>query len=292
MTDNYPRALSDLSHWARSNGVTVLEARLRFAQYVVLCGIASAASLRESLVFKGGNALDFVWQPNRSTTDLDFSFDMSTKGFQANPETIREQLERGFRIVSPRYGVVLVVNSVKQQPPGANRTFVTYSARVGYALPDERQLLIRMANSQTSPHMLPIEISINEPIGDATRFQIDERFQQLRICTLEDIVGEKLRSLLQQPIRNRNRRQDVLDTAVMVRTHPELDRVLVTSCLLLKANARDILVSKSAFRGLEIRERARVDYDALASTTRTLFIEFDEAFATVLSLVDELSIPD
>jgi hypothetical protein len=35
-----------------------------------------------------------------------------------------------------------------------------------------------------------------------------------------------------------------------------------------------------------------VDYDALAATTRTVFIPFDEAMATVLALVDELPIPD
>jgi hypothetical protein len=275
-----------------ANRVTVAEARQRFAQFVALCGIASVPSLRESLVFKGGNALDFVWQPNRSTLDLDFSLDMTGAGFAADVTTIRNLLERGFRIATAHFGVVFSINSVRQQPPGQDKTFITYEARVGYGLPDEARLLIRMANNQPSPHVLPIEISINEPIGASTLFTIDERFQPLRICTIEDIVGEKLRALLQQPIRRRNRRQDVLDVAVIIRAHPQLDSDQIAAILLAKAAARAVPVSKTAFHDLEVIERARVDYDALEATTRTVFIPFDEALASVLALVDRLAIPD
>ncbi len=48
------------------------EARRRFAQYAVLRAIAPSARLSELLVFEGGNALDYVRSPNRSTIDLDF----------------------------------------------------------------------------------------------------------------------------------------------------------------------------------------------------------------------------
>ncbi len=57
------------------------EARRRFAQYAVLRAIASLAWLSEPLAFKGGDdALDFVWSPDRSTIDLDFSAYMRTGG--------------------------------------------------------------------------------------------------------------------------------------------------------------------------------------------------------------------
>lgn len=292
MTGGYPRSISDLTLWAKANEVTIDEARLRFAQYVALCGVASVPALRQSLVFKGGNALDLVWQPNRSTVDLDFSLDMAGVQFEANIDTIRNLLERGFRLATSRFGVAFSINSVRQQPPGPDRSFITYVARVGYALPDERQLLIRMANNQTSPHMLRIEISINEPIGDSTVFTIDENHEQLRVSTLEDIVGEKLRALLQQPLRNRYRKQDVLDVAVIVRRNPELNRCQVAAFLQMKADARDVPVSKVAFRNAEVAERARVGYDTLRPTTRTLFVPFAEALATILAFIDELPIPN
>jgi predicted nucleotidyltransferase component of viral defense system len=292
MTDGYPRSFGSLAAWASANRVTMSEARQRFVQYVALCGIASVPPLRHCLVFKGGNALDFVWQPNRSTVDLDFSVDPARTEFQPGIDSLRTLLGRGLSIATSRFGVAFAITSLKQQPPGAERTFITYAARVGYALPDEARLLIQMANKQNSPHMLPIDISINEPICAATVFTIDERHEQLRVSTLEDIVSEKLRALLQQSIRGRNRKQDILDIAVAVRVHAGLNRAQVAAFLHAKADARDVPVSKSAFRDREIAERARVDYDALESTTRTLFIPFDEAIRTVLAFVDELPIPD
>ena len=210
----------------------------------------------------------------------------------AGTDSLRDLLDQGLRTTTARLGITFAIHSVKQQPPGENSTFITYTARIGYGLPDEHQVLVRMANGQPSPHVLPIEISINEPIGASVQVAIDDRFPRIRVCTLEDIVGEKLRSLLQQPIRNRLRRQDVLDIAMAIRGNPELDRSLVAEFLTLKAKARDVPVSKASFMNPEVAERARVDYTALEPTTRTAFIPFDEAFALVLSLVDDLPISD
>ena len=290
MSDSFPKSMAELATWASANTITIDEARQRFAQYIMLCGIVSVRRLRESLVFKGGNALDFIWQPNRSTIDLDFSLDMADGRFEAAVDTIRILLMQGISLVSSRFGVAIAVYSVRQEPPGENRTFITYTARVGYALPDEHRLLIRMANNQSSPHIIPIEISINEPICDSTVFTLDESYSVLRVNTLADILSEKLRALLQQPLRNRNRPQDLLDIAVIIRSHPDLDRNQIAAFLQAKADARHVPVSRAAFHNPEVAECASVGYDALEATTRTLFIPFDEARATVLSFVDDLPI--
>lgn len=149
-----------------------------------------------------------------------------------------------------------------------------------------------MENNQPSPHIIPIEISINEPICDSTVFTIDENCAPLRVSTREDIVGEKLRALLQQPIRRRTRPQDLLDIALVVQRNPDLDRDQVAAFLLAKAAARNVPVSRAAFRDLEVVERAAVGYDELEATTRSIFIPFDDALTTVLGLVDELSFPE
>lgn len=292
MSDPYPRTFQGISAWSLGTGIPIQDTRTRFVQFLILCGIASEPLLRNNLVLKGGNALDFVLQPNRSTIDLDFSLDMTMGADLADAEALRAAISAGLRRVAPLYGCSLAIHSVRQNPKGSDRSFVTYEARVGYALPDDRQLLIRMANNQTSPHVMPVEISINEPIFDSTVFTIDERFGELRISTLEDIVGEKLRALLQQSIRNRNRRQDVLDLAVAIRTNAALDRDHVAAALLMKAQARGVPVSRDAFKSEELGRRARLDYDALEATTRTLFIPFEEALAIVLGFVDELAIPE
>jgi hypothetical protein len=70
---SYPTSLQSIEKWAAENNMTVAVAKFRFVQYGVLQAVADSRTLSQILAFKGGNALDFVWQPNRSTRDLDFS---------------------------------------------------------------------------------------------------------------------------------------------------------------------------------------------------------------------------
>lgn len=297
MTAGYPITFDEIARWAEAAGVTVAEARIRFAQYAVLRVVASVRQLQSALVFKGGNALDFVWVPNRSTVDLDFSIDPNVSidptGAYSwfTPESIQGLVDRGRRIVEQSLGLTLALYGVRQHPPGDARTFASIEARLGYALPDEQRLQLRMRHGATSPHIVRIEISQNEPVCAATTVPLDST-RQVRVCTIEDVVAEKLRALLQQPIRNRERKQDLLDIAVILRSRHELDRASVAAFLVEKAAARDVPVSRSAFRDPEIARRAGVDYDALKATTRTLFVPFDVAWADLMAFVDDLNIPD
>jgi predicted nucleotidyltransferase component of viral defense system len=288
----YPTRFIDIDTWGDEDGVSREEASRRFIQYVILAAFSQSRTLRESLVFKGGNALDFVWQPNRSTLDLDFSIVHEDVLFDINEDGIRRHVGRAVEAFQQRAGVLMRVQSVRQRPPGPNRAFPTFLVRVGYALPDQVALQRRMQDGRMSPHVVDIEISANEAIGAFVPVRIGDVSPPLRVSTIEDIVAEKLRALLQQPIRNRQRRQDVLDIAVLLRLHPKIDRSRVSQFLVLKCEARDIDPRKSSFHDPEIRSRAHVDYDALQSTTRVLFIPFEEAWGAILSLVDELAILD
>jgi predicted nucleotidyltransferase component of viral defense system len=283
----YPVALRGIETWAAANGMSVSESKFRFAQFGVLQAVAGSRILSLNLVFKGGNALDFVWQPNRSTMDLDFSSHDST----LTGERITELLTASLRGVSRSTGILYRVQRMKQQPPGDNRTFITFAGSIGYALPGDRrnhELLEQGLNSKAS---VPIEISLNEPICGAVNVDVQSA-NPLSVCQLEDIVAEKLRALLQQPIRNRTRPQDVLDIAVVLRGKPALNADLVAEFLIQKAAARHVSVSRLAFHDEEIRLRARDGYDGLRETTRTTFIAFDEAFADVLTFVNRLRIPE
>jgi predicted nucleotidyltransferase component of viral defense system len=284
---SYPSALRGIEVWAAANGTSVAEARFRFAQFGVLQAVAGSRSLSRDLVFKGGNALDFVWQPNRSTMDLDFSSHDST----LTGERITELLTASLHGVSRSTGVLYRVQRMKQQPPGANRSFITFAGSVGYALPGDRRNHDLLAQGLSSKASVPIEISLNEPICGAVNVDVQSA-NPLSVCQLEDIVAEKLRALLQQPIRNRTRPQDVLDIAVVLREKPALDADLVAEFLISKAAARHVSVSKLAFHEEEIRSRARGNYDGLKETTRKVFIVFDEAFADLLTFVDRLRIPE
>lgn len=286
----YPTSFPDLRAWANSAGISINEARVRFAQFAILRAIAGVPELRQGLIFKGGNALDFVWQPNRSTVDLDFSVDPDSSLARPDEPTLRRLLERSMTSASTNFGVTLAVQKVQQHPPGADKQFITYDVRVVYALPDQENLRQRLRQGETIAQGISLDISFNEPIGD-TRFQEVSPGSSVRVATLEDIVAEKLRALLQQPIRNRRRRQDLLDIAVVLQSGSTLDRRLVATFLLEKAAARNVPVARGAFRHPDVVERARAGYDDLAATTRVQFIPFDDALLLLHTLVDELAIP-
>jgi len=291
LTDRYPTSFEAVPVWARQHGISRAEARVRFAQYAILRAIASSASLREMLVFKGGNALDFVWLPNRSTRDLDFSAETALIPADWGVSAIKRLLVQALAVPGRELDIAFAVHRVEQQPAGANKTFVTYLANIQYALRDEPALRVRVQSGEPIPQVIPIEVSLNEPICGSTFVPIDHS-HQVRVCSIEDIVAEKLRALLQQPIRNRRRPQDVLDIAILVEASPGIDLVRVADYLTRKAAARQVPVSRAAFRAEAVRERARHGYAELEATTRTRFLPFDDALIVLDRLVDALPIPD
>lgn len=180
---------------------------------------------------------------------------------------------------------------MKQQPPGPESSFITFEGSVGYALPDDRHNRQLIQQEKSSKATVPLDVSLNEPICGIVEIDIASS-NLLRVCQMEDIVAEKLRALLQQPLRNRWRPQDALDICVAVQENPNLDLKLVAGFLVEKANARGVPVSRAAFHEKQIRSRAFEGYDGLRETTRNTFVEFEEAFQVVLSLVDRLTLPD
>ena len=265
------------------------EARRRFAQYGILRAIATSRRLRAVIALKGGNALDFVWHPNRSTLDLDFSAENSIRP-EEEPETwMIDLLQRAFDRSTSSLGTTYRIQRFRRQPPGEDKTFVSLNANVAFALQDEQRLQQRIRAGEPLSRIIPIEISLNEVVCSTEEVEIDA-MRTLRVCTVDDIIAEKMRALLQQTIRNRVRSQDLLDIAVLLRSH-EVRPEVVAGFLLRKAAARDVPVSRSAFRNPEVVQRARQDYAALQVTVRYTFIEFDDALCEFLRFVDRLDIP-
>lgn len=282
----YPVSLQDIGPWATSNTRPLEEARARFAQYGVLCAVSRSRSLRGCLIFKGGNALDFLWQPNRSTRDLDFSIvDSGT----ISHEQIEGPLRSALQSIERELGILYNLNKVERRPPGGDKNFPSYRVTIGFAFPTDTPPTRRRLREGYSPRVIPLDISTNDPVCDATEMQLNQS-DRIHVCTLEDIAAEKLRALPQQPIRNRYRRQDVLDLALIL-PRKELNLGSIATYLATKAEARGIIPTRAAFREPEIMERARFEYDELAVTTRERFLPFAEAWEIVLQFVDQLDIP-
>lgn len=288
MKSRYPASFQEITTWSKNHGIPPGQARERFAQYGVLRAIANSRSLSDLLVFKGGNALDFVWMPNRSTRDLDFSARVSEQVTEPNLEKL---FNGTLATVSNDLGTYYRVHSVKKNPPGPNRSFPTLVVAIGYALPDDHRNHTALLAGQPSRATITVEVSLNEPICGTQPTEFDGA-HPVSVATPEDIAAEKLRALLQQIPRNRRRPQDLLDIAVMLHQKPDLDLDLIAAFLLKKSEARTIRAARSAFLVPEIWERAQSGYDDLRTTSRDLFIPFQEARQALLDLVSRLQIPD
>lgn len=288
----YPDNFGEVAAWAKERGVTLAEARQRFAQYAVLRGIASSATLREMLVFKGGNALDFAWSPYRSTRDLDFSVDMASLGGKELAwKELGSLFSAGLAASQRELGVAMAVHGVERQPPGAGKTFVTFTVKVGYALPDDARNRTRLQSGSPSQAVVPVEVSLNEPVCADERLDLAGTHRALRVSTLEDIVAEKLRAWLQQSIRNRSRPQDLLDIARVLESGRPLDCGAVSRFLIEKSAARGVPVSRTAFKDPSLAERARRGYDErLEGTVSGDFVPFDEALQRLYEFVEKLEL--
>lgn len=283
MISRYPTSFPGIKIWATENHIAASQARTRFAQYGILQSIAGSRMLSSTLVFKGGNALDFIWQPNRSTIDLDFS----SREASLNVDLIREYLEPSLQRTSKITGTQYRLQKMVQQPPGLNKTFITFLVVVGYALLDDLKNQARINSSQPSLASIPVEISINELICASEPVDVQSS-NALQVSTEEDIVAEKLRALLQQIPRNRHRPQDVLDIAVLLARGTNLRPDVVALYLKQKAASRDVRVDLDLFKADELWARASENYGSLKNTARELFIAFPEAKQAVLRFVETL----
>lgn len=292
-SQDFPSSFTGLREWSRNAGVAVSDAERRYAQYLILRAMSSNHFLRNELVFKGGNALEFVYMPNRSTTDLDFSF--ITTGQDAEELQKRSESELAAALIQSNdgFGTVLRLQGMKKNPPRPDAKFPTFTARVGYALPEQQRQRDRLIAGEPGANVIPVEMTLNEIVCEWSVFELGREGFPLNVSSVNDIISEKLRAILQQPVRNRYRSQDVIDIAGLMKSDSvQIDPSRISRFLTEKSNARYIDVNRSGFLDPEVRHRSAEQYVDLEQTTRYTFIPFDEAWAMVMELVDQLDIPD
>ncbi len=281
---NYPSDLSEIDSWSRRNQVSTEQARIRFMEFVVLNCIASHRITQRGMVLKGGNALRFAYQSPRSTKDLDFTADAN--GIPDDANEIRQMLDDSLAFAQRRFNVKAKCQRVRRNPKRPDATRPTYDVGIGYQLPSDRYF--HNFRDRQVPTVIPLEITMNDLVCGTEEWA---DVKKLRVCSLEDILAEKLRSLLQQKARNRNRWQDVYDICIFAR-RAGFDQAEIADYLLQKSSIRDIQVRKSSFDE-EVRERAANGYDDHVKTGAPRdIIPFDDAWESVKDLVESLDIPE
>lgn len=288
MDSRFPHTAREIPEWASYFRLPIAAARQRYAQYIVLSRLATH-NVSDRMAFKGGNALRMLYHNPRGTIDLDFSAHSSLPD---KSDAIREAIEQAVNSFSIKHDTKTKLQSIHRNPAADHFTFPTYKIKVGYCFQGDRAYDKEyLENGRNLSEAVVLEVSINEAVCE-TRKQSIVGMLMINACTIDDIVAEKLRSLLQQPIRKRYRKQDVYDIAKITNENPDSVSVdVITNYLIEKCKARDINPKKSSYDST-IKEMASVDYEQLRSDTGEAFIEFDEAWDAVIRLVRKLGIDD
>ena len=258
----------------------------------VVKALSADAVLRESYVLKGGNALALAYGGPRRSVDVDLS---AVEPSPEQPDSASQEVLARFtrrldraleREVARSKYARMVVQSGHIYPGGKDpRTFPALEVKVGYTKREDRP--------PPYSDVVKLEISLNEVVCDAEYARLDEA--NIHVSSLNDIVAEKLRALLQQVERKRSRPGDVYDVWFYATNAAALlDTAKITDFLLRKSEGRLGPVTKASFEEPEVKARAREGYEAIADRLppESELPPFEKAFSTVQELVGRLGLPE
>lgn len=276
----------DVRAWVEAARSNPAQYRDRQVTEIVLAAIGLAPNLNTNLVLKGGAVMALAFKSNRVTADVDFTS-------MAEPAGFADQITDDLNAIMPQTAIRLGypdllcrVQTVRKMPKPLNFEEFDFPAlliRIGSAARgtgEEKRL-----EAGRATRVLDVEISFRDQVYAFQELNLTGPGVAVRAFTLHEIIAEKLRALLQQPIRNRNRRQDVYDIAYLIETN-ELtveDRRSILETLIEKCRTRGIEATPESMDDPEVRRRAEVDWKTLALELDDL-PPFDERFAMMREL--------
>lgn len=256
----------------------------------VLDALSEDHVLFEGYALKGGTALRLAYRAPRASVDIDLSSvvrfpDQPADEGQAALDVFCERLGTALDRVRDRHGLAdLYVQSQSVIPKKKDpRAFPAFRITVGYSREADR----RRPYSET----VGLDVTLNDVVCEAEIVTVGG--VDVHVSSLDDIVAEKLRALLQQVVRNRYRPGDVYDLWFLVtRAGRLLDPAHVAAFLAEKSRDKEGLgeVSAARFHDPEVAGRAAVGYAEVAERLPPgeALPPFDVAFNRVLAFVDGL----
>lgn len=280
----------DVRAWVEASRADPTRYRDRQVTEIVLTAIGLAPSLHANLVLKGGAAMALAFKSIRVTGDVDFTS-------MAEPADLAEKLTPELNDLLPRTAIKLgyldllcQVQSVKKMPRAENfedHDFPALRVRIGSAKRGTSEAA-KLAEGKAS-RVLDVEISFRDHVYTFQELNLKGAGVAVRAFTIHELVAEKLRALLQQPVRKRNRRQDVYDIAFLIDGHDfdDDDKAIILTTLIEKCRSRGIDAKQDTMDNPEIKQRAQADWDTLALEIGDL-PPFEERFALMRDLYTSL----
>lgn len=262
---------------------------LRMAVHTILAAVSRAPTLPDHMVLKGGILLALEYQGDRFTRDIDFSTAKTVP--EMSVDSVVGELVAALRLQVQMldYGLDCRIQGHALKPPGENRSWPTLQLRIGYA-PQSDPARHRRLQSGKSSTVLALDLSYNEVITAVELVSIPGG-AQVQAYALPDLIAEKLRAMLQQPSRHRNRRQDVYDLYRVLSRPGVRDgtfQAAVLKALRAKSAARSMSVNRQSIADLEVRRRSERDYAQLRAEISSELPDFEQAYAAVQDYCEHL----
>lgn len=271
----------DIEQWVEEAQPEYLLARQ--ATHIILRAISSSESLRTSMIIKGGTLLGIRYGSTRFTTDIDFSTEKKLS--EINLDEFEHTLNESMDVIESElnYGIKCQLQSyqIKPNPKG---TFPTIKMKLAYCLRSNAAQMKRL-DDRNCPLVIVIDYSFNEKSYNVEMLQLGDSAEEIQAYDICDLLAEKLRSILQQAERKRNREQDIYDVNYLIntiRTLSEDEKSKILRSLLNKSIGKNIdnLLNVDGIDDPEIKRRSFEGYAALKDTVEHL-PDFEESYATV-----------
>jgi len=183
---------------------------LRQAIHTVITAIGRSKYLFQRMTVKGGVLLAIKYRSTRHTKDVDFSTSDKYDTFDKKEFLNELAFNLAVAVEKLPYDLDCRTQSVELSPSKGG-TYPTLQINIGYAYKGTRKHT--RLQSKSCPTSIRIDYSFNEKNIDTDCVEI-ENDTSIKAYSLADLVGEKYRAILQQPGRNRIRRQDMYDTSI------------------------------------------------------------------------------
>jgi predicted nucleotidyltransferase component of viral defense system len=261
----------------------------REAVHIILTAIGASTVLRGSMILKGGMLMALRYDSSRFTRDADFS--TAAKYSKGDEHKLLEEL--GTQLVlsnaASSYDAFCQIQHHSLKPPGPDKSFPTLALNIGYAARSNARALQRLLAGQ-SPTVVEIDYSYNEAVLDVEMLRLAES-DILQVYSLVNLMAEKFRSLLQQPVRNRHRRQDIYDLWLLmseVQDWTSADRRALRDCIVASAQSRGLRAELMSLRDPRVIQMAAMGYRDMEAEIDGPLPEFDTIYLSVQKFYENL----
>lgn len=215
--------INELKRIAAKQKVALGAVEKDYALTWILYGL-STTEFKSFFIFKGGTALRKIYFPDwRYSEDLDFTISK-----KLNDDKLREVINKINTFLSEQVGITLSIKSLHSNP--------------GYA-----QIKIQFIGPLNNKNTIKFDLSFNEPIilkpnnKEIYSEYSDKEKHSLLVYTLEEILAEKIRSILQ-----RAKTRDYYDVWKILKLHHDKINVnLFREVLVKKCQAKKLHFNKN-----------------------------------------------